>query len=400
MAPQPHPTLKQTYANRADHPDIHPLAHYLLHLMTVKKSNLCLSADVSTTAELLRLAEDLGDKICVLKTHADAIDDFSDRAYKRLIQVANRKKFLIFEDRKFGDIGSTVQRQYTSGPLQIAQWASLTNAHVFPGPAIISALKQAATRTLSAFNSSVKTDITASPITRPTDIDDNDPPTDDEVNSSDAAAEMDFRQHSPGRGYTRTRLGSMHSIETTTTIETYTEPLSPFAARRDSSRHKHSPSASRHAASKPDIEQTDMARQLQELGNPPLDRALLLLAEMSSEGNLMGKQYTQTCVNMARAEKDFVLGFIAQHGLNSEPNDRFVIMTPGVSLPPEGLVKNKGKSGDGLGQRYNTPRKMILEMGCDVVIVGRGILAADDVRTEAERYRVEAWAAYLDRVGG
>ena len=34
-----------------------------------------------------------------------------------LRDLARRKKFLVFEDRKFGDIGSTVQRQYTAGPL-------------------------------------------------------------------------------------------------------------------------------------------------------------------------------------------------------------------------------------------------------------------------------------------
>jgi len=42
----------------------------------------------------------------VLKTHADIIDDFSQTTIKRLKEVSRRKNFLLFEDRKFGDIGS------------------------------------------------------------------------------------------------------------------------------------------------------------------------------------------------------------------------------------------------------------------------------------------------------
>jgi uridine monophosphate synthetase len=74
--------------------------------MTIKRSNLCVSADVTTSSELLAIAEELGDSICLLKTHADIINDFTDRTYAQLRDIASRKHFLIFEDRKFADIGS------------------------------------------------------------------------------------------------------------------------------------------------------------------------------------------------------------------------------------------------------------------------------------------------------
>jgi len=64
------------------------------------------SADVNSTSVLLRLAEEVGDYICVLKTHSDIIDDFSEKTIKGLTEISRRKRFLIFEDRKFGDIGS------------------------------------------------------------------------------------------------------------------------------------------------------------------------------------------------------------------------------------------------------------------------------------------------------
>lgn len=101
-----HPTLYQTYGERSEQPNLTPLATYLLRLMHLKKTNLCVSADCTTTAELLSLAEEVGDQICILKTHADIVSDFTDRTARALLDVAARKRFVIFEDRKFGDIGS------------------------------------------------------------------------------------------------------------------------------------------------------------------------------------------------------------------------------------------------------------------------------------------------------
>lgn len=135
------------------------------------------------------------------------------------------------------------------------------------------------------------------------------------------------------------------------------------------------------------------------MGDIPPDRGLLLLAEMSSEGNLLTGTYTEQCVSLARQHRDFVTGFIAQRSLNSEPEDNFITCTPGVSLPPAGgATESEATKGDGLGQQYNSPRKVVLDQGCDVVIVGRGILDAPDPVKEAERYRREAWKAYEERL--
>jgi uridine monophosphate synthetase len=106
MTTKRHSTFHTSYEDRAVLPKTSPLQTYLLHLIALKKTNLCVSADVSTTAELLAVAEEVGDSICILKTHADIIDDWGDRTVRGLREVAKRKRFLIFEDRKFGDIGS------------------------------------------------------------------------------------------------------------------------------------------------------------------------------------------------------------------------------------------------------------------------------------------------------
>ncbi|TLD27731.1 orotidine 5'-phosphate decarboxylase [Venturia nashicola] len=392
MIPKRHATYHTSYEDRAALPYTSPLQVYLLHLIALKKTNLCVSADVSTTAELLSVAEEIGDSICILKTHADIIDDWGDRTVRGLREIARRKRFLIFEDRKFGDIGSTVQKQYTSGPLQIAKWAEITNAHIFPGPAIISSLKSAAQNTINTYNSTVSTEISGG-----TPSIDGGETFDDEYND-DIPADDHFSINPEawtngvglpnGEGMGLSVDGASQRerrkpsvISLSTTIHTTTEPLSPA----------HVPTFGAF----PEPTQSDALAKLQPT---PYLRGLLLLAEMSSEGNLLTGTYTQQCLDMARQQPDFVLGFIAQRSLNSEAGDNFITMTPGVSLPPPGTEGDAWK-GDGKGQQYNDPRYVVLEKGVDVIIVGRGILNAKDRQAEAERFRKAAWEAYEERVG-
>eukprot|EP00842_Homolaphlyctis_polyrhiza_P005457 jgi/Hompol1/5912/HPOL_002689-RA len=238
----------------------------LLALMDAKKTNLSVAADVSTKAELLHLADILGPYICVFKTHIDIIADFDADLVSQLQSLATKHNFLIFEDRKFADIGNTVRMQYEAGIYRIASWAHITNAHPIPGEGIIHGLAQVGL---------------------------------------------------------------------------------------------------------------------------PLGRGLLLLAEMSSKGTLATGAYSQTAYEMATRNRDFVMGFIGQHRTR-DPEDDFVYMTPGV-----GLVAKS----DALGQQYRTPEQVVLESGCDVVIVGRGIYGAGDAVENAKIYREAGWNAYLKRIG-
>ena len=251
-----------SYQQRAVHsPSI--IGKRLLHLMAEKKTNLALSADVTTAGELLALASQLGSEICVLKTHIDIIEDFSAELIQQLRQLAVDHQFLLFEDRKFADIGNTVKHQYQHGIYHIADWADMINAHSLPGPGMIQGL-----------------------------------------------AEAGRKQH----------------------------------------------------------------------------RGLLLIAEMSSTGHLMDAAYTQKTLEMAQQYPDFVFGFITQHALTNDSN--WINLSPGIKLET---------GGDALGQQYNTPEKAILNNGTDVIIVGRGIIAAKNPLAEAKKYRERGWQAYLKR---
>ncbi|MFT7808598.1 uridine 5'-monophosphate synthase-like [Arapaima gigas] len=255
---------KLSYKARADLPGVHPVAASLLRLMEEKRTNLCVSADVKRPEELLRLADELGPLICVLKTHVDILEDFTMQVADSLRDLATKHNFLIFEDRKFADIGNTVSLQYKGGLYQIASWAHIVNAHAVPGPGVVHGL------------------------------------------------------HMVGR---------------------------------------------------------------------PLARGCLLIAQMSSQGSLATGSYTQEVVKMAEENSDFVFGFICGSNISNKPE--FVHLTPGVQLH---------SGGDRLGQQYSSPSDVIGTKGSDVIIVGRGILAASDKVAAAEEYRKAGWEAYLKRL--
>nr|BAN13557.1 orotidine 5'-phosphate decarboxylase [Cyathus stercoreus] len=269
------PSQLLTYAQRASR-HTNPAAKALLETIERKKSNLAVSVDVTKSADFLTVVDAVGPYICL--THVDIIEDFESSLIDHLQQLSKKHDFLIFEDRKFADIGNTVALQYSSGVHKIASWSHITNAHPVPGPSIITGLSSVGL---------------------------------------------------------------------------------------------------------------------------PLGRGLLLLAEMSTRGSLATGTYTDEAVRMARTHREFVIGFIAQRRMNgvaTEPGqdvseEDFLVLTPGVGLESKG---------DGMGQQYRTPRQVILEAGCDVIIVGRGIYGQDlepsTIAAKAERYMAEGWAAYQERL--
>jgi len=248
------------------------IARKYMRLAHEKKSLVCLAADRSTMRGLNELVDGVGEYIVALKTHVDLVDDWSVDKWADFCKKANDSGLLIFEDRKFADIGK-ISREQMGGLYDIKSWADLVTAHLISGADII-----------------------------------------DGIQSGWVAG------------------GKVGGV--------------------------------------------------------------LLLAQMSSRGNLLTPEYSDSVVNTGKSHPG-VFGFIGNGSrpdelieLRSKVGEEKMIWTPGVNL----------ESGDGeMGQRYGDPKEAVLA-GSDCIIVGSGIYRADDPVLAAEAYARASWEGLLERM--
>ena len=249
-----------------------PMVRRYMEVACRKQSLVILAADLRSMAGLNDLIDQVGPHIAALKTHVDLVDDWTAAGWSALCTKAESHDLLIFEDRKFADIGP-ISRGQMAGVYDIRSWANVVTAHGISGPDIVEGL-------------------------------------------------------CAGWG--------------------------------------------------------DVGRQ----------GGVLLLAQMSSRGNLLGLDgYTDAMVQAGITNKG-VFGFIGNGSrpaelaeLRQKVGDKKLIWTPGVNLAV----------GDGeMGQRYGNPRDAIVA-GSDGIIVGSGIYKDSVPGDVAKAYADISWSALLER---
>ena len=249
----------------------HPLSHRYMETACAKRSLVVLAADIGIIDDLVDMVNLVGPHIAGLKTHVDMTESFTMEDWGKVIEAARRHDLMLFEDRKFADIGRVTETQM-AGMYDIRSWADLVTSHSVSGPDIVDGIA-------SAWDS------------------------------------------------------------------------------------------------------------VQRIGG------VLLLAQMSSRGNLLDGSYTDRTMEIGTASPH-VIGYIGNGSnpseitaLREKAGDGKLIWTPGVNLSAaEGA----------LGQRYGHPSDAV-KAGSDAVIVGSGIHKSDDPATAARAYADATWAALLSR---
>lgn len=98
-----------------------------------KKSKICFSCDLNKFDDVIKSCEEIGDNIGIVKLHVDMFPDFTHEKMYKLKQIALKKNFLLWEDRKFADIGRVMIRQLTNKTYSIFEWADIISIHGIVG---------------------------------------------------------------------------------------------------------------------------------------------------------------------------------------------------------------------------------------------------------------------------
>ena len=111
--------------------------------MASRRTRVVLAADQKSISEISHSLSQAGPSICMLKTHVDGVVDFEyTRWMDEVVRPARDMGILIFEDRKFADIGHVSKIQML-GHQRIARWADIVTAHRISGPDVIDGIHSA-----------------------------------------------------------------------------------------------------------------------------------------------------------------------------------------------------------------------------------------------------------------
>ena len=117
-------------------------SYALLDIMKQKKSNIILSIDMPSTYKILHLAEIAGPHVCGIKVHLDIIPDISQQFLKQLKELSIKYHFLIIEDRKFADIGNTVELQLCNPQFNMREYINAVTVHTLPGSDMLNVFRK------------------------------------------------------------------------------------------------------------------------------------------------------------------------------------------------------------------------------------------------------------------
>lgn len=313
---------------------------------------VCHSHIITTTDALVQLASSIGPNIAILMVIADIIDDWSDETVRQLLALAKQHSFLIWEGGRVlnstvdvtakrnseskearNELVDLVRKKYTKGVIRPATWAGVSTAWASgvaednqEADILIPALKTAARETVANTMQTIRTEITAEQSQSAG------------VNSSAAKGEDGGHQHlssdyvmvdDEGLGPPQRKAST---ISLTHTITQHTEDsaeVSSIKSDRPEGNDEHL--TVEGLPKRPSITPDDA-----DVLPPPLLARGLVLCLPSENTDAFTPRYRRSCVAAARANQDFVVGFLSsgQWHVESQRDDLFDFETSGSDNAP------------------------------------------------------------------
>ncbi|PLN79008.1 hypothetical protein BDW42DRAFT_135850 [Aspergillus taichungensis] len=307
------------------------LVAYLHHLTEVKQGlpyglpvSVSPSHTITTTDDLVHLTSLIGPHIAVLQLNADIIDDWSDETVRQLTALSKRHSFLIWESGRVlnstvdvvgrqkadtrevrNELIDMIRKRYTKGVVKAASWASLATAWA-SGVAVdnqeadilIPTLKAAAREAVADSVQTIRTEITANGTAngRPSSVHESIPKRDGD-GSQQSYLTSDYAAGDNGLSLPPRKAST---ISLTQTISQHTEDSTESLLDIDTT------------------EQVEISENEQAISSTPhsnlpppplLARGLVLLLPAASDTSFTS-EYRQSCLAAARANSDFVIGFL------------------------------------------------------------------------------------------
>ncbi|PYI00237.1 hypothetical protein BO78DRAFT_402185 [Aspergillus sclerotiicarbonarius CBS 121057] len=294
-----------------------------LQILAKSKSELpyglpvCVSPShtVTTTDSLLNLASLVGPHISILQVHADIIDDWSEDTVRQLTILARKHGFLIWESGRIlnatvdvvgrqktelregrNGVVDLIRKKYTRGVVKPASWAGISTAWA-SGAAVynqeadilIPTLKAAAREAVADTVQTIRTEITADSFASEHFVDDQD--------SAQSQHLTEYAVDHSGLGLPPRKAST---ISLTQTITQHTENSSDYPLE--------SPQFERHGFEFGTLSPSTIPEDLPPA--PLLARGLVLCLPSRTDTSFT-PDYRQSCIAAARANQDFVVGFLS-----------------------------------------------------------------------------------------
>lgn len=311
---------------------------------------VCHSHIVTTTDALVQLASSIGPNIAVLMVVADIIDDWSDETVRQLLELAKQHSFLIWEGGRIlnstvdvtakrnseskearNELVDLVRKKYTKGVVRPATWAGVSTAWASgvaednqEADILIPALKTAARETVANTMQTIRTEITAEQS--------------QSAGGTDNAKEEDGQQHlstdyvmvdEEGLGPPQRKAST---ISLTHTITQHTEDSAEVSSVKSDRLEGNDEHLTVEGIPKrPSITPEDA-----DIPPPPLLARGLVLCLPAENTDAFTPEYRRSCVAAARANQDFVMGFLSsgQWHVESQRDDLFDFETSGFDNGP------------------------------------------------------------------